>query len=204
MQRTTQLMLLLGSIWVIVAVVGACASKSYIDVNYRLPVASDDLKGKRVFLECRDIRSDKTIFGQNAKDDFKHFTGLFSLSVDQGKKPFVVGAFDLPSLFKEAFTRRLENSGLDVITQKEKTIPVLEIVIKEFRLDLVDRKWMAAIKYDARLLKGDLLLVTKTISGDAERVKIIGQGDAEKVLGEIFTEIVNQFNLGELLDQTSL
>ena len=104
MQKTTQLMLLLGSIWVIVAVVGACASKSYIDVNYRLPVASDDLKGKRVFLECRDVRSDKAIFGQNAKDDFKHFTGLFSLSVDQGKKPFVAGAFDLPSLFNCSFS----------------------------------------------------------------------------------------------------
>ena len=187
-------------IWVIVAVVGACASKSYIDVNYRLPVASDDLKGKRVFLECRDIRSDKTIFGQNAKDDFKHFTGLFSLSVNQGEKPFVVGAFDLPSLFKEAFKRRLESSGVDVITQKENTIPALEIVIQEFRLDLVDRKWVAAIKYDARLSKGDLLLVTKTISGDAERVKVIGLGDAEKVLGEIFTEIVNRFNLGKLLE----
>ena len=200
MQRTIQFILLLGSIWVIVAVVGACASKSYIDVNYRLPVASDDLKGKRVFLECRDIRSDKTIFGQNAKDDFKHFTGLFSLSVNQGEKPFVVGAFDLPSLFKEAFKRRLESSGVDVITQKENTIPALEIVIQEFRLDLVDRKWVAAIKYDARLSKGDLLLVTKTISGDAERVKVIGLGDAEKVLGEIFTEIVNRFNLGKLLE----
>ncbi len=204
MQRTIQLMLLLGSIWVIVAVVGACAPKSYIDVNYRLPVASDDLKGKRVFLECRDVRSDKTIFGQNAQTEFKHFAGLFSLSVDQGKKPFVAGAFDLPSLFKEAFKRKLENSGLDVITQKETTIPVLEIVIKEFRLDLVDRKWVAAIRYDALLLKGDLLLVTKTISGDAERVKVIGQGDAEKVLGEIFTEIVNQLNLGKLLDLATL
>jgi hypothetical protein len=204
MQRTTQLMLLLVYTWVIVAVVGACASKSYIDVNYRLPVASDDLKGKRVFLECRDVRSDKTIFGQNAKDDFKHFTGLFSLSVNQGQKPFVAGAFDLPSLFKEAFKRRFENSGLDVLTQPEKTIPVLEIVIKEFRLDLVDRKWVAAIKYEARLLKGELLLVTKTISGDAERLKVIGQGDAEKVLGEIFTEIVNQLNLGKLLEQATL
>ena len=193
-------MLLLVYIWVIVAVVGACASKSYIDVNYRLPVASDDLKGKRVFLECRDIRPDKTIFGQNAQAEFKHFTGLFALSVNQGKKPFVVGAFDLPSLFKEAFKRKLENSGLEVITQKEKTIPVLEIVIKKFRLDLVDRKWVAAIRYDARLLKGDLLLVTKTISGDAERLKVIGQGDAEKVLGELFTEIVNRLNLGKLLE----
>ena len=200
MQRTTRLILLLVTIWVIGAVVGACASKSYIDVNYRLPVASDDLKGKRIFLECRDIRSDKAIFGQNAQAEFKHFTGLFSLSVNQGKKPFIAGAFDLPSLFKEAFTRRLENSGLDVITQKEKTIPVLEIVIKKFRLDLVDRKWVAAIKYDARLLKGDLLLVTKTISGDAERVKIIGQGDAEKVIGEIFTEIVNQLDFHKLLE----
>ena len=86
MQRTTQFMSLLVYIWVIVAVVGACASKSYIDVNYRLPVASDDLKGKRVFLECRDIRSDKTIFGQNAQAEFKHFTGLFSLSVNQGNR----------------------------------------------------------------------------------------------------------------------
>ena len=200
MQRTTQFISLLVYIWVIGAVVGACASKSYIDVNYRLPVASEDLKGKRVFLECRDIRSDKTIFGQNAQAEFKHFTGLFSLSVNQGKKPFVAGAFDLPSLFKEAFKRRLENSGLDVITQKEKTIPVLEIVIKEFRLDLVDRKWVAAIRYEARLLKGDLLLVTKTISGDAERLKVIGQGDAEKMLGEIFTDIVNRLNLGKLLE----
>lgn len=201
MQRTTQLILLLVYIWVIGAVVGACASKSYIDVNYRLPVASDDLKGKHVFLECRDTRSDKTIFGQNAQAEFKHFTGLFALSVDQGKKPFVAGAFDLPSLFKEAFKRRLENSGLDVIKQPEKTTPVLEIVIREFRLDLVDRKWVAGIKYEARLLKGDLLLVTTTISGDAERLKVIGQRDAEKVLGEIFTEIVNQLNLRKLLDR---
>jgi hypothetical protein len=42
--------------------------------------------------------------------------------------------------------------------------------------------------------------VTKTISGDAERVKVIGQGDAEKILGEIFTEIVNQLDLSKLLE----
>ena len=196
-------MLLLVYIWVIGAVVGACASKSYIAVNYRLPVASDDLKGERVFLEIRDIRSDKTIFGQNAQTEFKHFTGLFALSVNQGKKPFVVGAFDLPSLFKETFKRKLENSGLEVLTQPEKTIPVLEIVIKEFQLDLVDRKWVAEISYDARLLKGDLLLVTKTISGDAERVKVIGQGDAEKVLGDIFTDIVNRLDFHKLLEQAT-
>ncbi len=200
MQRTTQLMLLLFNILVIGALVGACASKSYINLNYSLPVASDNLKGKRVFLDLRDTRSDKSIFGQNAKDDFKYFTGFFSLSVKQGEKSFIAGAFDLPSLFKEAFKRKFENSGLDVVTQQEKTIPVLKIVIKEFRLDLVDRKWVAGIRYEARLLKGDLLLVTKTISGDAERVKVIGQGDAEKVLGEIFTEIVNQLNLGKLLE----
>ncbi|NQT68109.1 MAG: hypothetical protein HQ552_00845, partial [Desulfobacteraceae bacterium] len=134
---------------------------------------------------------------------FKHCTGLFSLSVNQGKKPFVAGAFDLTSLFKETFKRRFENSGLDVVTQQEKTIPVLEIVIKEFRLDLVDRKWVTGISYEARLLKGDLLLVTKTISGDAERLKVIGQRDAEKVLGEMFTEIVNQLDFHKLLEQAT-
>jgi len=195
--------LLIGSVLMIAVVVCACATRSYIDVTYRLPAAAGDLKGKRVYLDFKDIRPAKTIFGEKAKAEFKNFTGLFALSVDQGEKPFVVGAFDLPALFKEAFSRRLQNLGIDVITQQDQKTPVIEIVLKNFQLDIVDRKWVASIMYEARCLKEDQLLAAQTISGDAERIKAFSQSDAEKALGEIFSDSINRLNVRKLLEQAA-
>jgi hypothetical protein len=179
---------------------GACSKKSYLNIDYRLPVVSDDLKGRSVFLDCQDARASKSIFSKEVEAEFKHFTGLFSLSVKDVGEPFVAGAFDLTSLFKEALTRRLQKRGIEVVTQQDKATPVLEIIVREFRLDRVDRNWVSSIAYDARLLKDNKLLLTETISGDAERLKVVGHGGAEKVLGEIFTEIVNKLNIRKLLD----
>ena len=193
------LVMLIG-IWVV-----ACATKSYINVNYRLPLSSHDLKGKKIFLELKDIRPVKTIFSEKAKTKFKNFTGLFLFSLpNRGKKNFVVGAFDLPSLFKTAFSRRLENMGIEVLTEPEKTEPVIEIDLKKFFLDLVDRKWVAEISYEVRLIKDNKLLARETISGNAERLKMLSQSDAEKVLGEIFTDVVNKVDFRKLFQQTDL
>lgn len=193
------LVMLIG-IWVV-----ACATKSYINVNYQLPLSSYDLKGKKIFLELKDIRSVKTIFGEKAKTKFKNFTGLFLFSLPKGgKKNFVVGAVDLPSLFKTAFSKRLENMGIEVLTEPEKTEPVIEIDLQNFLLDLVNRKWVAEISYEARLIKDNKLLARETISGNAERLKMLSQSDAEKVLGEIFTDVVNKLDFRKLFQQAEL
>ena len=43
---------LLCSLAMLIGILGAsCGTKSYINVNYRLPLSSYDLKGKKVFLE---------------------------------------------------------------------------------------------------------------------------------------------------------
>ena len=55
--------------------------------------------------------------------------------------------------------------------------------------------------YEARLLKEDRLLAEQTISGDAERIKAFGIGDAEKVLGDIFSDSVNRLNVRKLFEQ---
>ena len=193
------LVMLIG-IWVV-----TCATKSYINVNYRLPLSSHDLKGMKIFLELKDIRPVKTIFSERAKTKFKNFTGLFLFSLpNRGKKNFVVGAFDLPSLFKTAFSRRLENMEIEVLTEPEKTEPVIEIDLQNFLLDLVDRKWVAEISYEVRLIKDNKLLARETISGNAERLKMLSQSDAEKVLGEIFTDVVNKVDFRKLLQQADL
>jgi hypothetical protein len=205
MKKTFYNFLLLFPIIFIGVLVLACATKSYLNVNYHLPLSSYDLKGKKIFLEIKDMRSDKTIFSEKAKPKFKNFTGLFLFSLSQGeKKNYVVGTFDLPSLFKTAFSRRLENMGIEILTEPEKTEPVIEIDLQNFFLDLVDRKWVAQISYEARLIKDNNLLARETISGDLERYKLLPQGDVEKVLGEIFTTLVNKLDFQKLFQQAAL
>jgi len=183
----------------------ACATKSYINVNYRLPLSSYDLKGKKVFLEIKDMRSDKAIFGEKAKTKFKNFTGLFLFSLSKGeKKNYVIGAFDLPSLFETAFSRRFENMGIEILTEQKETEPVIEIDLKKFLLDLADRKWVAEISYEARLIKENRLLARETISGNAKRYKLLSQGDVENVLGEIFTDLVNSLDFRNLFQEAKL
>jgi hypothetical protein len=203
-KKLNQNVLLFSQILLISMFIGACATKSYININYRLPLSSDSLKGENFFIKLTDVRSDKSIFGKNAKTEFKNFTGIFSFSLDMGKKKnFVVGAFDLPSLFKEAFSKRLENVGIEVLTDQEKTAPVLEIVLQDVVLDLVDRKWVAEISYEARLIKDNILIAKESINGKAERTKVFRQKDAEKVLGDIFTAVINKLDVHKLLEQAN-
>ena len=60
MKKIIHNFLLFSLIMLIGALITACATKSYINVNYRLPLSSYDLKGKKVFLEIKDMRSVKT------------------------------------------------------------------------------------------------------------------------------------------------
>jgi len=205
MKKTIHDFLLFSLIMLTGILVFACATKSYININYRLPLLSHDLKGKKIFLEIKDIRSVKTIFGEKAKTKFKNFTGLFLFSLSEGKKKnLVIGAFDLPSLFKTAFSRRIENMKIAILTESEITEPVIEIDLQKFFLDLADQKWVAEISYEARLIKDNKLLATETISGNAERFKILSQSDAEKVLGEIFTDVVNKLDFRKLFQKAEL
>jgi len=205
MKKTIHDFLLFSLIMLTGILVVACATKSYININYRLPLLSHDLKGKKIFLEIKDIRSVKTIFGEKAKTKFKNFTGLFLFSLSEGKKKnLVIGAFDLPSLFKTAFSRRIENMKIAILTESEITEPVIEIDLQKFFLDLADQKWVAEISYEARLIKDNKLLATETISGNAERFKILSQSDAEKVLGEIFTDVVNKLDFRKLFQKAEL
>jgi hypothetical protein len=182
-----------------------CTTRFFLHVNYRSPGSSKDLDDKTVYLEIKDMRSDKTILGKRAEKDFKDFTGLFSLTIDKGEKEaLAAGGFNLPSLFKTAFSYRMERMGLHVLKNYSDTAPVIEIALQEFFLDLVARKWILKITYEASLIRGGSLIARETISGKAERVKILGQGDAEKVIGDLFTNVVNDLDIPKLLDQTQV
>jgi hypothetical protein len=183
----------------------SCAKKSYIDVDYRLPTTVDTLTGRTVFLETRDLRSDTEIFNDRAKDKFEHFTGLFALSLampdDQQK---VLGAYSLPMLFETAFKHRLQKLGVEATGEPSPEIPTFQIRINQFRINLVGQKWLADVSYEASLTQDTQLIAREVVTGSAERLKVMGSGGAEKVIGEIFTEMINRLNIERLFAQAKL
>ncbi len=183
----------------------SCAKKSYIDVDYRLPATADSLTGRTVFIETRDLRSETEIFNKRAKENFEHFTGLFSLSLimpdDQSK---ILGAYPLPKLFETALKQRLQKLGVAASTSPSPSIPVFQININQFHINLVGQKWMADISYEVSLTQDTQLVAREVVSGSAERLKVMGSGGAEKVIGEIFTDMINRLNIERLFQQAKL
>ena len=187
------------------AMLFSCAKKSYIDVDYRLPAATNTLTDRTVFVETRDHRVQTEIFNKRAKDQFQYFTGLFALSLELPDDQYkIVGAFELPMLFEAALVKRLQKLGVDTVAERSPDIPVFQIKINRFHIKLIGQKWLADVSYEASLTKDAHLIAREVVSGSAERLKIMGSGGAEKVIGEIFTEMINRLNIEHLFAQAKL
>jgi len=188
-----------------VLLMAGCASTSYIEVTYQLPSAAQTVGPQTVFLQVVDKRSTATIAGPNAQKELEYFTGLFSLYVaGEGEKAELVGAFDLAQLFKEALKRRLESVGVTVLDKPAADQPILEIQLQSFVLDRDGKNWKADLAYKAVTSKADRVLTNQNVSGSAERLKIVGTRDAEKLLGEILSDMVNKLDPGKLFNHPDL
>lgn len=180
----------------------SCASIPELQVLYKLPPSSKQLKGRLVVLTVDDERASERVLGKGAEKEFKGSSGNISLSVAAySEKELRVGIFNAPDLMREAFKRKLENLGVEVLP--EKTIGKIEllIVLKQFSLDLVGREWMAKMSYEARLTTAKGAVATQFINGQAERYKLMGRDSADTLMGEIFTDMVNALDLPRLFKQ---
>lgn len=182
-----------------------CTQKTYIDVNYRLPAAENTLAGRTVFVASNDLRNDPEIFNKRAKAKFAHFTGLFALSLETpDNQQKVLGAYDLPKLFETALKQRLQELGVKIAAERSPNVPVLQINLNQFRINLVGQKWAADTSYEANLTQGSQRVAREVVSGSAERLKMVGSAGAEKVIGEIFTDMINRLDIERLYRQAGL
>lgn len=195
--------LVLTALAIVMAIlVSACASKPFLKVQYQLPSASTALTGERISLAVSDRRNDDSFLSSNAKKSINDFNGIYSLVVlrDDGSGN-LIGAYDLDSLLKEIFKQRLENEGLQVVATDADADASLEIQLKEFKLDIVDHKWVLQMSYQAGLSKNRGLIAKESVNGSAERLKVLGKSDAEKILGELVSDMVNKLDVAKLLQQ---
>jgi len=182
----------------------SCATLPYLNLTYRLPTGKSEMTGPRVALGIGDVRRARSILGAGAMEEFGSQETI-SFAVAEGGGPASrLGIYDYPQLFKEAFKQRLEHDGIMVASGVEPGEAEISIVIKEFFLDLVNRRWQVRMRYEARLVKNGRILVSQNINGDGERLKIFGRDQAEELVGEVFTDTVNQLNPRGLLAQSGL
>jgi hypothetical protein len=183
----------------------SCAKSSYINVDYRLPLAAETLAGRTVFVETLDLRSDPETFNNRAKEKFEHFTGLFALALETpDNQQKIVGAYPVPMLFETALKQRLKNLGVGLAAEPSTGLPVLQIKLNQFRINLVGQKWQADINYEASLAQDTRRVAREVVSGSAERMKVMGTKDAEKMISEIFTDMINRLNIERLFQQAQL
>ena len=180
------------SVVILAVLLGACASKPSLKVNYQLPSTSAALNGETVSLTITDRRDDRSFLTSRAKKSLKNFDGTFSLVVlsDDGSGNWT-GVYDMESLLKEIFKQRLENEGGQVSATADSAGARLEIQLKEFKLDIIDRKWVLRMSYEASLARHTGNPAEESVSGSAERLKVVGKTDAEKILGGLVTDMVN-------------
>ena len=181
---------------------GACTPKPFLKVQYQLPSPSSTLEGEKAAITVTDMRGKNTFLTENAKKSLKNFNETFSLVVlAEDGSGNLTGVYDIVPLFTEVFQQRLKNEGIQVAAVVDDAIPGLKIEITEFQLDLVGRKWVVSINYRASLLDSGDLLSMESVSGEAERLKVTGKSDAEKILAELLTDMVNKLNLVRLFQQ---
>lgn len=194
----------IGMLFVLMAV-SACTTIPELKVTYQLPSRSEALRGKKVFVGFEDARKSKDLIGKGAQEQYKNFSGNITLFFTRGdEEGFKIGVYHVPALFNEVFKERLEHLGAEVVSESKESEVEMMIVLKDLLLDLTNRDWVVRMDYEARLMKQGELLASQTISGQAERLKVLGRRDADKVMGEIFSDVVNRLDVPRLFQQAGL
>jgi hypothetical protein len=187
---------------ILLILTGACSSKPFLIVNYQLPSPTDTLADKEVSQVIIDKRQSKAFLSESAQKSLREFDETFSLVVlKEDGSGNLLGIYEVDTLIDEIFKQRLINIGLQVSAPTGQTEYELEIKLEEFKLDLAGRKWILNMSYQANLLKNGRLRAVESVNGSAERLKVMAKSDAEKLLGELLTDMVNKLDLVKLFQQ---
>lgn len=190
-----------GILGIVVLLAGliSCSAIYVMKVHYKMPLEEGKFRGKKLFLSFKDERKDKRILSKSAEKEVGSFSESFSFSWGHADKPGVtMGNYNLEEMFKEAFDKRLENLGVDVVKQRGDSRVELVIALKTFHVDLVVSTWKVTMEYEARLVKGGKVLAKQFVQGQAERFKLLGRRELDKAVSEIYSDAVNRLDLERL------
>jgi len=181
----------------------ACATITKLEVTYNTMPQSNILDGKELYFAFIDKRVNKDIIGKGAKRIYKNFSGNINYILLKGEKErFLVGIYDIKTLFNKTFTLHLENMGLKLLPEQKEGIPKLAINLYDFTLDLSGRRWIARIDYEAEFSQEGNVL-TRRFKGQSEKFRISRLKQAHEVMSETFNDTVHKLDVKGLFTDIS-
>jgi hypothetical protein len=182
----------------------ACASPNVLNVNYQLPPPPAERLNRTAVVAFEDARRESAFLTPSARGELEGFSNVFALTVSgPGGRSELRGAYETGSLFKEMLRERLEISGVKTSGGAAGAVEV-RLVLKEFRLDYADRKFIASTAYDVALMRGGETLGRQSVDGSAERLRIVAKTDAEKTIGDLVSETLNKLDVKGLFARAGL
>jgi hypothetical protein len=179
----------------------ACAMLPRLDVTYKTLPKSTISEGKDLYCKVIDKRPTQDIIGPGAKRVFKDFAGNITLIVETGpKQKSIVGLYNVRQLFEHTLNRYLGNRGIKLSPKQKGAIPRLEIVIRDFTLDLIGSRWKASILYEA-VISGSGKTLVRRYQGEGEKLRISGLTQAHQVMSETFSDSIHQLDVSEMLSK---
>ncbi len=197
--------------WSILIIVGislltltACAKPYHFYVKYDVPESKSQTLEKSVFFDVIDGRETKSFLTDKASNEFDLWDGTFALYYSEKKPKSGVDTYSLTTLIKTIMAQRLESKGIMVSDQKSADLPTLEMTIKKLYLELQDRTWVSDISYEVTLTSNNLKTGRETVSGKAERTKVMGRSAGETLVSEILADTVNRLDIEKLFKNAGL
>ncbi len=182
----------------------ACAKPYHFYVKYDLPQATSPTLEKKVYLKVIDGRTTKTFLSDKAQNEFDLWDGTFAIYYTEKKPKSGVDTYKLTALIRTIMTQRLESKGIQVMDQQSADLPTFEMTLKKIYLDLQDRTWVSDISYEVNLTGNDLKTGRETVSGKAERTKVMGRGAGEILVSELLTDTINRLDIDKLFKNAGL
>ena len=189
---------------VILLMLVACAKPYHFYVKYDLAESSSQLEGQKVYLQVRDARASKNFLSEKARNEFNLWDDRFALYHSPKKPKGQIQTYSLNGLIETAMKMRLENMGITLMEEKTDDIPLFEITLHKFSLELNDRTWVSNFSYEVMLARDHQKTSREMVSGQAERTKIMGRGAGEVLVGDIFTESINKLNIEQLFKNAGI
>jgi hypothetical protein len=195
----------LGYLIAISIVSGGCAGRAYLIVDYTVAPKSQYLTGRSVAVQVEDLRKNRVVMEPRASSAFPDFRNRYGLAwIMPDRQRILAGEHDLSELFRQTFTKRLERMGAKVSQSVDPSIPVFKVSINTVRIKLIGVKWYASVSCTAGLMVNGQRVAAETVSGNAERVRVIGRKGADVVLSNIFTDVINRIDAAKLFQQANL
>jgi hypothetical protein len=178
------------------------ASTEGISVNYTVKKEQLISPKEKVVISSSDERLDKELIGEGvAKPTVgTHVIGFIALGIYYA--PALLIDWPTPTvqqdpirIFKTATTERLSKNGIVVTNNHENGVLVLDLLVRQFKLDFNFGKWTGEVGYIARVKKSGEIICESNIYEKATAFNLYGFGSGEKAISEAFNKAIDRLDV---------